>query len=120
MILLVTLLICAAIAAICIYTIMSMVKKSKSGCCGCSGCSSESACKSSTSYAHSYTVYIDGMSCGHCKARVEELFNSFKETSAEVDLDKKCAFVKSNFPADEEKIKAAVNDLGFEFKNIVQ
>ena len=113
-----TILICVAIAAVCIYAIIRMIKKPAGGCCGCSGCSSESACNAKTEYTHSYTVYIDGMSCGHCKARVEELFNSFAETTVEVDLDKKCAFVKSNTPVDEEKIKEAVNELGFEFKSI--
>ena len=113
-----TILICIAIASVCIYAIIRMIKKPAGGCCGCSGCSSESACNAKTEYTHSYTVYIDGMSCGHCKARVEELFNSFTETTADVNLDKKCAFVKSNTPADEEKIKEAVNELGFEFKSI--
>lgn len=54
---------------------------------------------------------IDGMSCGHCSARVEQALNSLPGVSARVDLKKKCAYVESD--ADEATLCKAVEDAGY-------
>lgn len=58
------------------------------------------------------TIYIDGMSCAHCAARVEKALEEMN-ISAKVDLGKKCANIKSNEPFNEKNIFAAISNLGF-------
>ena len=36
-------------------------------------------------------MIIEGMSCGHCSARVEKALNALEGVSAKVDLENKCA-----------------------------
>ncbi len=72
------------------------------------------ACDASA-YQYCYSVQIDGMSCEHCKARVESAFNAQSGCFAEVDLSQKIAVVKSQQPLSCESIKATVNDLGFTY-----
>ncbi len=64
-------------------------------------------------------VKIGGMSCNHCKARVEKAFLDMKEVkSAEVDLENKLASLVLKKPIDEDIIKATVENLGFSFEGI--
>lgn len=57
-------------------------------------------------------IKIEGMSCNHCKARVEEALNSLDGVSAEVNLEEKTATVKGS--ADKELLKKTVEDAGYE------
>lgn len=59
------------------------------------------------------TVYIDGMSCGHCAARVETAFAAIPGCTAKVDLANKCANVKSEAPLNEKEIFDAISSIGF-------
>lgn len=65
-----------------------------------------------------YTVYINGMNCGHCASSIENAFGSLKNVSAKVDLHKKCAFVYSKNELLESEIKQLVENTGFEFVKI--
>jgi hypothetical protein len=68
--------------------------------------------KATSNTAHTYR--IDGMSCVHCKARVEKGLAELEGVSSVVvDLDKKVAFVEGN--AGEDAIKKRVNELGYEY-----
>lgn len=62
------------------------------------------------------TVYrIDGMSCNHCKNSVEKAIRGLDNVeNVEVVLGKKEAIVTGK--PDDEAVKKAVEDLGFEFK----
>lgn len=62
------------------------------------------------------TILIDGMSCGHCSARVEKALNALEGTKATVDLKKKCAFVETELS--DETLKHAVEDAGYTVKKI--
>lgn len=64
---------------------------------------------------YQYKVYVDGMSCGHCSARVEEAFNSVKGISAKVNLEEKVAYITSKSVIKEEEAKKIVEDTGFTF-----
>ncbi len=60
-------------------------------------------------------IRIDGMTCGHCKNRVELLINSldgYSNAVADVE-NKSLSFECDNF--DEEFIKEEIEDLGFEY-----
>lgn len=64
---------------------------------------------------YEYKVYVDGMSCGHCSARVEAGFNEDKDFSAKVNLDEKVAYLTSKRVVTAEEAKAVVETTGFTF-----
>ncbi len=63
-------------------------------------------------------VYIDGMNCSHCSARVEGAFNTLPRTKAKVDLEEKCAYISTSSDFSDEAIKAIVEKTGFTFVKI--
>ena len=64
-------------------------------------------------------IFIEGMSCGHCSKRVEEALKSVKGVKAvSVNLEEKKAEVVLKTDVDNETLKAAVEDVGFEVTNI--
>ena len=64
-------------------------------------------------YPYTTNVYIDGMSCGHCAARVEAAIADVADCDVKVDLDEKCAVVKSKEPLCEKSVFDAVSAIGF-------
>ncbi|MDE6607875.1 MAG: heavy-metal-associated domain-containing protein [Lachnospiraceae bacterium] len=56
---------------------------------------------------------VEGMSCGHCSARVEEALNAIEGVKAEVDLKKKTAYVTLESEVSEDVLKKAVEDAGY-------
>ncbi len=63
-------------------------------------------------------ILVEGMSCGHCSARVEKALNDIEGVSAKVDLEKKTAFVDLSADVSDETLKKAVEDAGYEVKEI--
>lgn len=64
-------------------------------------------------------VYIDGMSCMHCAAKVEKALTSVSGvTDAKVDLVNKKAVVKLKKDIDNATLKATVEDLGYNVTDI--
>lgn len=61
-------------------------------------------------------LMIDGMSCGHCSARVESALNAIEGVKATVELKKKRAIVETDV-ADEVLVKA-VEDAGYKVVKI--
>ena len=59
-------------------------------------------------------IKIEGMSCGHCSARVEKALNSIEGVDAKVDLDKKIAKCKLSKDVDNDVLSKAVTDAGYE------
>jgi copper chaperone CopZ len=66
------------------------------------------------------TISIGGMSCGHCKARVEEYLNKIEGVRARVDLKKNKATIKSKVEIDDKLLIAAVTEAGFEVLSVSQ
>lgn len=64
---------------------------------------------------YEYKVYVDGMSCGHCSARVEAAFNDIKGVSAKVNLEEKVAYLTSKKVMTADEAKATVEGIGFTF-----
>jgi len=64
-------------------------------------------------------IFIEGMTCGHCASHVE---TALKEVSgiksAKVDLKGKVAVIEVEQPVEDSKIKAAVEDAGYEVTSI--
>lgn len=64
-------------------------------------------------------VYIDGMSCMHCAAKVEKALASVSGVAdAKVDLVNKKVVVKLKKDIDNATLKATVEDLGYNVTDI--
>ena len=65
------------------------------------------------------TIHIEGMSCGHCTARVEKALRGVPGV-AEVtaDLETKSAAVTLNTPVDDEVLKATVEAEGYQVTGV--
>ncbi len=63
-------------------------------------------------------LLIEGMSCGHCSMRVEKALNALEGVTAKVDLAEKKATVLFNNDLSDDKLKKAVEDAGYEVKEI--
>ena len=60
-------------------------------------------------------VYVDGMMCQHCAARVKKALEAVG-LQAEIDLENKCAEVSGE--ADDAAIRKAVEDAGYTFVSV--
>ncbi|MCQ4894774.1 heavy metal translocating P-type ATPase [Anaerotruncus sp. DFI.9.16] len=60
------------------------------------------------------TMVIEGMSCGHCSARVEKALNALDGVTAKVDLEAKTASIETEGRVSDEQMKAAVTDAGYD------
>lgn len=64
-------------------------------------------------------VYINGMSCMHCAAKVEKALASLNGVAdAKVDLENKKAIVKLKKEIENSTIKSTVEDLGYTVTDI--
>ncbi|MEA4854390.1 MAG: heavy metal-associated domain-containing protein [Christensenella sp.] len=61
---------------------------------------------------------IEGMSCGHCVARVEKLLNALPGVSAQVDLETGSATIDCPDDADMKALKQAVEDAGYQVVSV--
>ncbi|MEE0866911.1 MAG: heavy metal-associated domain-containing protein [Clostridia bacterium] len=89
----------------------------KDGCCG-GGSKPKKVKPQNTNianYTYKSTIYIDGMTCEHCKTRVENAFNSLPDCYAKVNLKQKCANLWTNERLDEEKVIKIVQKSGYTF-----
>lgn len=60
------------------------------------------------------TISIEGMSCNHCKMSVEKALSSIEGvTKVEVSLENKNAIIESSKEIDDNKIKQAIEEIGF-------
>lgn len=64
------------------------------------------------------TISIEGMSCGHCSARVEKALNALEGVTAKVDLAAKKATVSFTNETTDDQLKKAVEDAGYEVVEI--
>lgn len=66
-------------------------------------------------------IKIKGMTCGHCSARVEKMLKGVEGVSdAVVDLEGENAIVNLSAPVDNDLIKEAVDDAGYEVIEILE
>lgn len=61
-------------------------------------------------------IHIEGMSCGHCSARVEDALNKLPGISATVDLAAKTATVTGD--AADDTLVRTVTDAGYEVTGV--
>lgn len=64
-------------------------------------------------------VYIDGMSCGHCAARIEKALAQMEGvTQVKVNLAGKFAELEAPATLDEKAVLAAIDSAGYQFVRI--
>lgn len=63
-------------------------------------------------------MIVEGMSCGHCSARVEKALNGIDGVQARVDLEAKTAFIELSSEVGDDVLKKAVEDAGYEVVEI--
>lgn len=63
-------------------------------------------------------MMIEGMSCGHCSARVEKALNAIEGVSATVNLEEKCAQITVTGSISDETLTKAVTDAGYEVVSV--
>lgn len=63
-------------------------------------------------------MYVEGMTCGHCQARVEKALNKIDGVNAKVDLANKLVNVKLAANVDNNVLKEAVENVGYDVTSI--
>lgn len=63
---------------------------------------------------------INGMSCGHCQARVEKALNAIDGVEAKVDLKKKRAVVTLSKEVADKTLSEAVTEAGYEVISVAE
>lgn len=63
-------------------------------------------------------IKIDGMSCGHCQARVEKALNDINGVKAKVNLGKKEAVIESADYINDDVFINAVTEAGYEVVSV--
>ena len=63
-------------------------------------------------------MMVNGMSCAHCKARVEKALGELPGVTAEADLDRKAVTVRVQSAVDDETLARVVTDAGYEVVSI--
>ena len=59
-------------------------------------------------------IYVEGMKCDNCRARVQNAINEIEGVSAEVDLKKKRAVVKLERDISDEELARIISRQGYE------
>ncbi|MDP4145008.1 MAG: copper ion binding protein [Bacillota bacterium] len=64
-------------------------------------------------------ITIEGMSCGHCVNHVKEALNEIEGVrNVEVNLEAKTAVFETYTEVEDSKVKAAIEDAGYEVVSI--
>ena len=65
------------------------------------------------------TIVIEGMMCSHCTGRVKKVLEALQGVQeAEMSLEQKTAQVECSGNVSDEELKKAVNDAGYEVREI--
>lgn len=63
-------------------------------------------------------IRIEGMSCGHCVAHVEEALKEIGASKVEVNLQGKYAIAEAGKEIEDSKIKTAIEEAGYDVVGI--
>ena len=91
--------------------------KGEGGCCG-GGSSVKPKKKKLKAVIVKKIFIIEGMTCDHCKNRVESVINEIDGVAAKVDIKKKEAVVSFEKEISEELIKSIIEKAGYEVTGI--
>ena len=114
-----TIIICVILAAICIFAVSSYRKKLKHGCCGGEDdIKIKPAETRKSQYPYKATVFIDGMTCAHCAARIENAFHEKEGYLAKVHLSNKRAELWTMQPPQQDEIRRIIEQAGYTFEKL--
>lgn len=65
-------------------------------------------------------IQINGMSCSHCQARVEQVLNAIDGVEAKVELKKNRAVVTLSKDVADQTMKDAITEAGYEVVSITE
>jgi copper ion binding protein len=65
-------------------------------------------------------IKTNGMSCGHCQAKVERALAGLDGVKAKVDLKKKQAVVDFSGDISDQKLKDTITEAGYEVVSITE
>ena len=64
------------------------------------------------------TITIEGMTCGHCQARVEKALNAIDGVKAKVDLKNNSAAVEADGSVTDEMLIKTVEEAGYKVTSV--
>lgn len=106
----------AVLIIVCIFSIKSYAKKISRGCCGAGGDETKKIKvkdKKTANYPFCVKIGVEGMTCNHCKLRVENAFNCYEGVWAEADLNKKSVLVRMKKELSEKELKGIIMNTGY-------
>lgn len=114
------LIIIAVIAVLVVVGIRPSIKhfKGQGGCCGGGSASAKKPRKKLKSVLKTKTLIIEGMTCEHCKNRVEQGLNEIEGAAAKVNLKKGEAEVFLERDICDEALRSAVEKAGYRVVSI--
>lgn len=92
--------------------------RGEGGCCGGSSTPVKKQRKKLKNVKAKKTVIVGGMTCEHCRNRVEKCINEIDGAAAKVNLNKKEAVVSMEKEISDEIIRAAIEKAGYEVVEI--
>lgn len=92
--------------------------KGEGGCCGGGSSTVKKQRKKLKNVIAKKIVIIEGMTCDHCKNRVEKSINDMDGAAAKVNLGKKEAIVSLEKDVSDEQIKTAIEKAGYKVVEI--
>lgn len=110
-----TVVICLVLLLIVVFALRGSFKhfKGEGGCCG--GDSEIKVKRQKLKEVKAIkTLRIEGMSCDHCRQRIENELNSMDQVNAKVSLKKKEAVIKLGKEIDDEVLVQAIEKLGYQ------
>ena len=106
----------AVLVVIAVIAIKSYTKKLSSGCCGAQADTEKKvrvSDKNLSHYPYHVKISIQGMTCKHCKARVENALNAEEGVWAAVDLKANSADVHTKQPVPESDFRKIIERAGY-------
>lgn len=102
-----------------IFGVRATIKhfKGEGGCCG-GGSDVKIKPKKLDRVIKQRTVIVEGMTCEHCRSRVESCLNELAGVSARVNLKKKTAIVSMETEVSDDVIRAAIEHAGYQVESI--
>lgn len=91
--------------------------KGQGGCCGGGGDIKKKK-KKLDNVIGQKTAVVEGMTCDHCRDRVERSIDDIDGAAGRVNLKKKEAVVLMNRPISDEEIKSAIEKAGYKVTSI--
>ncbi|MBQ8814384.1 MAG: heavy-metal-associated domain-containing protein [Lachnospiraceae bacterium] len=92
--------------------------KGEGGCCGGGSTPVPKQRKKLGKVVAQKVILIEGMTCEHCKNRVEKCINDIPGAAAKVDLKKKSAVISLETEVSDEQLRAAIEDAGYKVVEI--